>query len=249
MKWTTRLRNFLIKDKRNNIHMGNNNNKNHNAVSNNTAGNDSINTAQSPRTVTMKVDGNGNVIDNQQQQQGQATLKPSPQPALQPQQPQVQVRPQQAQAQPQQGTAGAQPTAGPTPNVEQNQNTGDGLSLPEGNQLGDINTDAIIEGAETEITSGNTEEEERAKKAELLTQAITSRYYFENINFQNSETGEQVGGSRIRYIADPYGKTIYDYMNNEAVNQHIGFKVPDDDPQDGSIVNRQITIYWKNPAF
>jgi hypothetical protein len=217
------LKRFFIKDSININNMGKNqNNNNTAAASNDLTGTDAQVSAPSPRNVTLKVDNEGNVIEDGAQGPGSTQS---------------------------QGTSGQPSTPSPQPNPEQNQNTGDGLSLPEGSQIGDINTDELINNAQTEISAGDAEANARAEKAKLLTQAINSRYYFENINFANAETGEQIGGSRIRYVADPFGKTIYDYLNDETVNQHIGFKVPDDDPKDGSIVNKQITIYWKNPTF
>lgn len=250
--------------------MGNKNQTSNQEVSKNTAGNTAVNSAPSPRNVTLKVDANGNVIEEGNQQ----------------------------------GNAGVQSTAGPSPNPQQNNNTGDGLTIrqsqdqeltkSESSQVGNanpqgsnngveqpqqmisggsqvtasgpspapelttdqppsgdilINTDELISSAQTEIKSGDEEQEARKKKAELLTKAINSRHYFEDINFANAETGEQVGGSRIRYVKDPYGKTVYDYMADETVNQHLGFKIDENDPKDGSIVDKQISIFWKNPAF
>lgn len=254
--------------------MGNKNQQQNNNInkvaSEDTAGNVPINSAPTPKNVTLKVDSEGNVIEGQEQTAGvQSTAGPNPNPeqnnntgdglTIQQQQ-DKQLTPSETSrvgnASPPgfSGDGAHQQGQGQTeaPDNPQNAQIAGGSQVTsEGPQEipADINTDELITNAQTEIKSGDAEQEARVKKAELLTQAINSRYYFENVRYENSETGEPVGGTRIRYTQDPYKKTIYDYMNDEVVNQHIGFKVSEDDPKDGSIVDKQITIYWKNPAF
>jgi hypothetical protein len=99
-----------------------------------------------------------------------------------------------------------------------------------------------------EVRTGEEKENEKKKKMEYLTKAINSRFNFERIVFNNSETGEFVG-SKMQYVKDTDGKTIYDYINDPVVTEHIQFVVPEDDPQDGSPVNKQITFFWTKPTF
>lgn len=119
---------------------------------------------------------------------------------------------------------------------------------------GDVSIEGLIKGTQEEIKEGEQATLSRVEKSQLLTRAINSRHYFENLNYINTETGEQPvemegSGNRIRYGKDPKGKSIYDYMNDPEVTKHIGFKVPEDDPKDGSIVTKQITVFWTNPEF
>ena len=53
----------------------------------------------------------------------------------------------------------------------------------------------------------------------------------------------------MQYVKDEDGKTIYDYINDPLVKEHITFVVPEDDPQDGTPVNKQITFFWNKPTF
>lgn len=111
-----------------------------------------------------------------------------------------------------------------------------------------LDIEKLIEESTKEIKTGDEAQEARKKKQELLMRAINSRMYIENIIFKNTETDEQVG-TKMRYIKDPYGKTIYDYMNDPEITAHLGFKVSENDPKDGSPIEKQISIYWNNPVF
>jgi hypothetical protein len=100
----------------------------------------------------------------------------------------------------------------------------------------------------SEVRTGEEKESEKKKKMEYLTKAINSRFNFERIIFNNSETGEFTG-TKMQYVKDGDGKTIYDYINDPVVTEHIEFIVPDNDPQDGSPVEKQITFFWTKPTF
>lgn len=114
---------------------------------------------------------------------------------------------------------------------------------------GNVNVADFIKKTTTETSNLDADQEARIKKAKLLSDAINSRFYFENVQYVNSETGEKIG-SKIRYTKDSNKKTIYDYMNDPEVTAHVGFKLMDEeDQQDGGIVNKQISIYWVNPVF
>jgi len=99
-----------------------------------------------------------------------------------------------------------------------------------------------------EVRTGEEKETEKKKKMEYLTKAINSRFNFERIIFNNSETGEFIG-TKMQYVKDGDGKTIYDYINDPVVTEHIQFVVSEDDPQDGSPVDKQITFFWTKPTF
>ena len=99
-----------------------------------------------------------------------------------------------------------------------------------------------------EVRTGEEKENEKKKKMEYLTKAINSRFNFERIIFNNSETGEFIG-TKMQYVKDGDGKTIYDYINDPVVTEHIQFVVSEDDPQDGSPVDKQITFFWTKPTF
>lgn len=113
---------------------------------------------------------------------------------------------------------------------------------------GGLDIDKLISESTKEIKTGDEVQEARKKKQQLLMRAINSRMYIENIVFKNTETDEQVG-TKMRYVQDPYGKTIYDYMNDPEITAHLGFKVPEGDNKDGSVIEKQISIYWVNPVF
>ena len=112
----------------------------------------------------------------------------------------------------------------------------------------DIDIGKFIAESTAEIRTGEEKETERHKKTKFLTKALDSLQKYERIIFSNSETGEFVG-TKMQYVKDEDGKSIYDYMNDEAVTEHIEFIVPEGDPQDGSPVNQQVTFYWKKPTF
>lgn len=115
----------------------------------------------------------------------------------------------------------------------------------------DIDIEGVINASEKESAEIDKDKKARQEKMELLTKAIEAvrgPKAFERILFNNVETGEVVG-TKIRYIKDYDGKTAYDYMNDPVIQEHLEFVVPEDDPQDGSPVDRQISFFWKKPTF
>lgn len=125
---------------------------------------------------------------------------------------------------------------------------GSGQVAPPQNNPDNIDIGKFIADNVAEVRTGEEKETEKQKKMEYLTKAINSRFNFERIVFNNSETGEFVG-SKMQYVKDTDGKTIYDYINDPVVTEHIQFVVPEDDPQDGSPVTKQITFFWTKPTF
>lgn len=124
---------------------------------------------------------------------------------------------------------------------------GSGQVAPQNNP-DNIDIGKFIAENVAEVRTGEEKETEKKKKMEYLTKAINSRFNFERIVFNNSETGEFIG-SKMQYVKDGDGKTIYDYINDPVVTEHIQFVVPEDDPQDGSPVNKQISFFWTKPTF
>lgn len=112
----------------------------------------------------------------------------------------------------------------------------------------DINIGKFISESTAEIRTGEEKESERKKKTDYLTKALESINKFERIVFSNSETQEFIG-TKMQYVKDGDGKTVYDYMNDPVVTEHIEFIVPEDDPQDGSPVDRHVSFFWKKPTF
>lgn len=112
----------------------------------------------------------------------------------------------------------------------------------------DIDIDKFIAESSGEISTLEEKESEKQRKMKILTKAIDSRNNFERLIFNNSETDEFIG-TKIQYSKDADGKTIYEYMNDPVVTEHIEFVVPEGDPQDGSPVTQQVTFYWKKPTF
>lgn len=112
----------------------------------------------------------------------------------------------------------------------------------------DLDIEKFIQSNTQEIKTGDERQQERKRKMEILTKAINAKDYFERIIYNNQETGEFVG-TKIRYTKDPYGKTIYDYMSDPVIQEHIEFVAAEGDPMDGSPISKQITFFWKKPTF
>lgn len=115
----------------------------------------------------------------------------------------------------------------------------------------DIDIEGMINAGEKETAEIDKDKKARQERMEYLTKAIHAirgPKAFERLIFNNVETGEMVG-TKIRYIKDNDGKTAYDYMNDPIIQEHLEFVVPEDDPKDGSPVDRQISYFWKKPTF
>lgn len=113
---------------------------------------------------------------------------------------------------------------------------------------GSVNVGSLLKGTQSGIKTADEKITSRKEKADLLTKAINSQYNFETIQYINDETGEVIG-TKIRYLPDTDEKTIYDYMEDEDISAHLGFKVPEGDNKDGQPVDSQISVYWVNPVF
>lgn len=112
----------------------------------------------------------------------------------------------------------------------------------------DIDIEGMIKKSEAEVKTIDADQQARIDKQKYLMQAIDSRGYFERLLYNNIETGEVIG-TKLKYIKDPYGKTVYDYMNDPVVTEHLEFLAAEGDPMDGSPVDKQVTFYWKKPTF
>ena len=111
-----------------------------------------------------------------------------------------------------------------------------------------IDIDKFIADSSTEVKVFDEKEKARKEKTEYLNRILELRNNFRTIVFNNAETQEFVG-TKIQYQADEDGKTIYDYINDPIVSEHIQFVVPEADPQDGSPVDQQISFFWKKPTY
>jgi len=119
---------------------------------------------------------------------------------------------------------------------------------PQSQNPDNIDIDKFIADSSAEVKTFDEKENTRKQKTEYLNRILELRNNFRTIVFNNAETQEFVG-TKIQYEKDEDGKTIYDYINDPVVSEHIQFVVPEDDPQDGSPVTRQISFFWKKPTF
>ena len=138
-----------------------------------------------------------------------------------------------------------EPTNPPAPQPQNS--TQPAGTVPSGNNTG-LDIDQLITESTQEIKSADEVQNARVEKQKKLMTSLTSKNYMETIIYKNEETDEEIG-RKLRYVADPHGKTIYDYMNDPEITAHIGFKVDENDPQDGSYIEQQISVYWINPVF
>lgn len=111
-----------------------------------------------------------------------------------------------------------------------------------------LDIDKLISESTEEIKTADEAQNARVEKQKTLMTALNALNYKETIIYRNEETGEEIG-TKFRYTVDPFGKTIYDYMNDEEITGHIGFVIDESDPQDGSFIEKPISIYWINPVF
>lgn len=117
-----------------------------------------------------------------------------------------------------------------------------------GNADTGMDIDKLISESTKEIKTIDTAQDERKKKQERLMTALSALNYMETVVYKNEETNEEIG-TKFRYTKDPHGKTIYEYINDPEISDHIGFKLDENDQQDGSFIEKQISIYWINPVF
>lgn len=112
----------------------------------------------------------------------------------------------------------------------------------------DINIKEFIAGSEKETAKIDDKQQKRIEKAADLSKAIDSINNTEKFTFNNVETGE-VMGTKFKYKADVDGKTVYDYAKDPAVAEHITFVIPEDDPQDGTLITKAVSFFWNKPTF
>ena len=151
-------------------------------------------------------------------------------------QPQLQPQPQKAAS------------SGPAPSTTSASSTGQTGQAQEVPDNDDVDIDKMISTSEQEVKTIDADQQARIDKQKRLMDAINSRAYFERLIYNNIETG-QVIGTKLKYTKDPYGKTVYDYMNDPEISEHIEFTAAEGDPMDGSPVDRQVTFFWKKPTF
>lgn len=238
-----RLKKYFIKDYVDIKYMGNSDNNNN---SKNKTGNPAApdnrsegNTASRIPESVIKVDGNGNIIEGQSVPEGLSAPSNSNLPN-----------------QPPGGNTNA--IAGPGKNnnednlnkaaAEATGQDGQGVAGQQQEEDQGFDIEKAISESTKEIKSADDSQLQRVEKQKRLMAAVNSRRNMESVIFINNETQKEVG-RKLRYLPDASGKTIYDYMNDPEVQEHIGFKVADSDPRDGSFIEKQISIYWINPVF
>lgn len=154
-------------------------------------------------------------------------------------------------------TTSVNPTPGPAPQQQQEEvktNTAAQGSpnvqqpSPEKQDPSNIDIEKFIEGSDKELKVVDDKQQARIDKKLLLEQALDSRFHYDKIKYNNTETDEYLG-TRIQYKPDKNGKSIYDYMNDPVVKEHIEFIPAEGDLLDGSPVERAFTFYWIKPTF
>ena len=146
-----------------------------------------------------------------------------------------------------QDTAALANSVNPNNNTSQQQQS-QPQAPPQSQNPDNIDIDQFIADSSAEVKTFDEKENARKEKTEYLNRILELRNNFRTIVFNNAETQEFVG-TKIQYQADEDGKTIYDYINDPVVAEHIQFVVPEADPQDGSPVDQQISFFWKKPTF
>lgn len=111
-----------------------------------------------------------------------------------------------------------------------------------------IDIDKFISDSTTEVKVFDEKELAKIEKMKKLTKAIESINKTRRIIFNNSETQEFVG-TKFQYTQDEDGKTVYDYLNDPEIQEHLEFIIPEGDAQDGSPVDAPVTFFWKKPTF
>src|SRR6476620_3437959 len=146
--------------------------------------------------------------------------------------------PQQQQPPKQQGGGPEGPAVQDTAALQNSVNPN--LNAPTQNQdPNNIDIDKFIAESTTEVKVFDEKTKARKEKSDYLNKVLELRNNFRTIVFNNAETGEFVG-TKIQYQPNEDGKTIYNYINDPIVEEHIKFVVPEADPKDGSPVDSQI---------
>lgn len=233
MKFKNPLKRTLIKDYINIDSMGKSNNNNPATPDGQT---ESDNGAQRGTTI-VSVDAEGNPINEQQQPQAEPQVQPDPRTGNLPNQPPG-------------GNTDAIGGPGENNNQDNLQKAREEANNTDQapNQQPGLDLDKLITKSTKEVRTADAAQKERVEKQKRLMTALNSRGYMEEVIYKNEETNQELG-RKLRYVKDPKGKTIYDYMNDPEVQDHIGFIVDDDDPRDGSFIKKQISFYWINPIF
>lgn len=111
----------------------------------------------------------------------------------------------------------------------------------------DINQ--FVQSSTGAIKSADEKTQAKKERQTYLNKVFNALNNIETIVYTDEETDE-VLGSKIRYRQDSEGKTIYDYMQDEIVQEHLGFVIPEGDGQEnGGLIEKQISFYWKKPTY
>lgn len=110
-----------------------------------------------------------------------------------------------------------------------------------------INVDDFINDAEMEIGDVQAAKKARREKGVLLNKAVKSLNKVNNVQKKNVITGEIIA-EYIEYGKDNDGKSVYDYMDDPFVNQHIAFVFPAGKKR-GDKLKDPLTFYWKDATY
>ena len=154
---------------------------------------------------------------------------------------------------PEQPTAPTQPqvtNVDPSPQVKE---VGDGVikAPPEAVKAkaqDGFDAKAFIKGSESSLNKATEQETEKQRIHKLLTAAFESMSNFDRSSYFNEETQEVIG-TKIRYLPDAEGKTVYDYAADPDVASRLVIVIDENDPQDGSEIDKQVSHYWINPIY
>lgn len=106
----------------------------------------------------------------------------------------------------------------------------------------------FIKGSVEGLNKNVEAQTEKQRIHEKLTKAFNSMTLIDRVSYFNEETQELVG-TKLRYLPDEDGKTVYDYANDPEVAERLVIVIDENDPQDGSEIEKQVSHYWINPTF
>lgn len=141
---------------------------------------------------------------------------------------------------------------GNVPITEQSQTLNTGVkspqqSAPPATNSDNINVEDFINQTTSEMDDVEATRKAKQEKKALLTRATRSIDNYAPIRKINVITNELIG-EYIEYLPDNTGKTVYDYMEDPTVKQHLEFKLPEG-ANVGDKLTTPISVFWVDPNF
>ncbi len=121
-----------------------------------------------------------------------------------------------------------------------------GNSAPATNQE-NINVEDFINETNIQLGNEDAEKKARAEKKELLARAIKSLERKSTVQKINVTTNELIA-EYIEYLPDTTQKTVFDYIKDPTVSQHIEFQFPEG-KKEGDKLTSPITAVWIDANF